>query len=158
MEANSNKGINSEWSLPSKSTELFVQFIASVTINNPQRFNETSDILTVKFDGIAMEEDKWSKLNISTVLPWKKTNGSSTSTSTSTSHHYNEQGNGSQRKRRDEVAAGYEMRVLQVGEAAEGAANPAANAANLVAGVAHPVAGVANEVFTEMGEIPLLQL
>ncbi|EFX66361.1 hypothetical protein DAPPUDRAFT_332276 [Daphnia pulex] len=39
-----------------------------------------------------------------------------------------------------------EMRVLQVGEAAEGAANPAANAANLVAGVAHPVAGVANEV------------
>jgi hypothetical protein len=42
--------------------------------------------------------------------------------------------------------ANSEMRVLQVGEAAEGAANPAANAANLVAGVAHPVAGVANEV------------
>ncbi|EFX83834.1 hypothetical protein DAPPUDRAFT_239657 [Daphnia pulex] len=46
-----------------------------------------------------------------------------------------------------ELEANGEMRVLQVGEAAEGAANPAADAAN-------PAAGVANEAGLPENPIP----
>jgi hypothetical protein len=46
-----------------------------------------------------------------------------------------------------ELEANGEMRVLQVGEAAEGAANPAADAAN-------PAAGVANEAGLPKNPIP----